>query len=117
MITQKTAADIWHCYREISASEKLLADMAKEKKNNRDDQHSPSLRDAFGRRRCLQLGVPSGEDGHRLFQVAEDLAESVIRAHIAKKRAELVETNERARIELDTPEAVAAAVPDSEGDE
>ena len=50
--------------------------------------------------RQLQLGIPSGEDSHRLLDVSPVLAESVIRAHIQNKRAELAEVNERARIEL-----------------
>ena len=103
MITQATAEAIWSCYREIAVAEKLLADMAEEAKRNHRDPHEPRLRDAFGRRRQLQLGVPSGENCHRLMDVSPMLAESIIRAHIAAKQAELVECNERARVELETP--------------
>lgn len=102
MITQKTAARIWDCYREIGAAEKLLEDMAEAAKQNRDEPFPERLQDAFGRRRPLQLGVPSGKDSHRIFNVAPNLAESVIRAHIANKKAELIEANEQARIEIDT---------------
>lgn len=102
MITQETAALIWNAYREIAAGEKLLADMAEEQRNFVSDPHSPTLRDAFGRRRHLQLGIPSGENSHRLLDVHPQLAESVIRAHIANKHAELAEANERARVELNT---------------
>ena len=100
MITQGTAARIWTCYREIAAAEKLLGDLESERKANRGDDHPPSLSDAFGRKRQLQLGVPSGEDGHRLFGVPVELAVSVIKAHIAAQRATLVEANEQAKIEL-----------------
>jgi hypothetical protein len=102
MITQQTASDIWQAYREIAASEKLLADMEEVRNAPFTDRekHAPTLKDAFGQRRHLQLGIPSGENGHRLFQVSPLLAESVIRSHIAEKKAELVEANERARIEL-----------------
>lgn len=102
LITQDTAAAIWEAYREIAAAEKLLADMATERNRpfNYDEKHAPTLKDAFGRRRNLQLGIPSGENGHRLFDVAPELAESVIRAHVAKQQAALAEANERARIEL-----------------
>ncbi|XVJ69911.1 MAG: hypothetical protein HEQ39_09815 [Rhizobacter sp.] len=103
MITQDTAVAIWHAYREIDAGEKLLADMAKERERQMADKHAPTLRDAFGHLRQLQLGIPSGENSHRLFQVSPVLAESVIRAHIQNKRTELVEANERARIELAEP--------------
>jgi hypothetical protein len=64
------------------------------------DKSAPTLKDAFGRRQHLQLGIPSGENSHRLFQVAPQLAESVIRAHIAKTEAELAEAQEQARLEL-----------------
>ncbi len=53
------------------------------------DKHAPSLRDCFGRRQHLELGIPCGENGHRLLKVDPSLAESVIRAHIANKEAEL----------------------------
>jgi hypothetical protein len=100
MIAQETAGRIWQAYREIEASEKLLNDMKEIRERDRIDKHSPTIRDAFGTRRQLQLGIPSGENGHRIFDVSPVLAESVIRAHIANKQAELKEANEQARIEL-----------------
>ena len=100
MITQETAARVWTCYREIAAAEKLLKDMAEAFDKWQNDKHAATLKDAFGVRRQLQLGVPSGENGHRIFDVDPLLAQSVIRAHIGKKQAELVEANEQARIEL-----------------
>lgn len=101
MITQKTAGRLWNCYREIHAAEKLLEDMAESERNYRDDVRAETLKDAFGRRQHLQLGVPTGESCHRLLDVAPELAKTVINAHIANKRAELAEANEQARIELD----------------
>lgn len=103
MITQETAALIWNAYREISAAEKLLTDMAERQKWTQD-KHAPTLKDAFGREQHLQLGIPSGENGHNLYRVSPVLAVSVIHAHIADKRRDLVEANERARIELTTGE-------------
>jgi len=100
MIQRETAARIWECYREIETAEKLLEDMAELKDRYRNDPHAQHLKDAFGRGRDLQLGIPSGENSHRLFKVAPRLAESIIYAHIASKKAELVEANEQARIEL-----------------
>lgn len=104
MITPETASAIWCAYREIAASEKLLADMADARENpfGEKDKYAPTLNDAFGRKRQLQMGIPSGENCHRIFDVNPELAESVIRAHIAKKTVELVEANERARIELNS---------------
>jgi len=100
MITRETAAAIWNAYREIETGEKLLEDMTREREKSGVDKHAPTLRDAFGRARQLQLGIPSGENAHRLLDVSPALAESVIRAHVANKRAELAEANERARVEL-----------------
>ena len=100
MITAETAARIWNCYREIRAAKKLLKDMAKATKEFDFDKYAPRLKDAFGRERQLQLGVPTGEGCHQLFEVHPELAESIIRAHIAAKRAALIEANESARVEL-----------------
>jgi len=104
MITQETAARIWNAHREIETGKKLLEDVAKEReKQGYDyDKHAPALRDAFGHRRHFQLGVPSGENGHRLFEVSPVLAESCIRAHIENKRRDLAEANEAAHIEMMT---------------
>lgn len=103
MITQETASLIWSAYREIEMGEKLLADMAEALKWEQD-KTQPTLKDVFGKRRNLQLGIPSGENAHRLFDVPYPLAGSVIRAHIAEQRKQLALANERARIELqDTP--------------
>lgn len=104
MITAETAARIWNCYREIDAAKKLIEDMNDSIKSDRDSPEAGSLHDAFGRRRHLQLGVPSGDNSHRLFSVEPKLALSVINAHIANKQAELVAANEQARIELDAKE-------------
>lgn len=102
MITKETAERIWIAYREIAASEKLLGDMKTEREKEYPvDTMAPTLDDAFGRRQHLQLGIPSGQNGHRLFYVSPLLADPVIRAHIAAKRAELAEANEQARLELD----------------
>lgn len=103
-ISQKTAARIWQCYREIQAAEHLLSDMDALKEQYPNDTYAQNLKDVFGRSRNLQLGIPSGENSHRLFDVAPSLAESVIRAHISNKHAELVEANEQARIELNLEE-------------
>jgi hypothetical protein len=104
MITQKTAERIWVAYREIAAGEQLLADTKETREREDLDEFAPTLKDAFGNRQHFQLGVPSGTNGHRLFYVSPQLAEPVIRAHIAAKRSELAEANEQARIEIDLSE-------------
>jgi hypothetical protein len=101
MITQETAARICECYREIEAAELLLKEMS-ETKPYEIERGQPTLKDAFGRRRHLELGIPSGDSSHRCYRVPPNLALSVLRAHIADKQRELVEANESARIELAT---------------
>lgn len=102
MITQETVATIWQAHREIAAGEKLLADMQDERTKPfyDGDKHAPTLKDAYGRRRHIEMGIPCGENAHRIYNVSPELAESVIRAHIAKQKVALVEANERARLEL-----------------
>lgn len=104
MISRETAYSILHAHQEIAAAEKLLADMA----DTLGQNTAPDIRDAFGhRQRGLQLGVPSGENGHRLFNVQWSLARPVIEAHIAQQRAALVALNEKARAEIDAPPTAA----------
>jgi len=101
MIAKETAARIWNCYREIETAHKLLEKMEVLKNKYPHDPTAQKLKDAFGRAQDLQLGVPSGENSHRLFSVSPELGKSVIESHIARKQAELVDANEQARIELD----------------
>lgn len=104
MITRETAARIWECYREIEVAEQLLKDMAETEEKYPPDPNAPRLKDAFGRRRHMQLGVPSGDNSRTLFNVPPQLARSVVRAHIEAKRAELAEANEQARLEVLQPQ-------------
>jgi hypothetical protein len=84
-ITKDTAARIAFAYSEIEAGEALLETIAK----GREQREAPDFRDAFGRRRNLQLGVPNSANGHRLLDVEYSLAEIIIKTHIEKKRAEI----------------------------
>ena len=99
-LTMETIGAVYHAMREIETGEKLLADIKEIRDRQVLDKYAPTLKDAFGERRHLQLGIPSGQSAHRLLDVSPVLAESVIRAHIENKRAELASANERARIEL-----------------
>lgn len=97
MITQKTAMDIALSYREVDTAEKLLAEI----EESLDWREAPDIRDAFGRRPDgLQLGVPSGNSGHRLFDVPWSLARPIIEAHIANHKARIAILSETARIEI-----------------
>lgn len=97
MITKQTAMEIALAYREVETAEKLLADL----KEARARHSAPDIRDAFGRlQNGLQLGVPSGENSHRLFNVPWTLAEPIIQAHIANQRAIIAALSEKASAEL-----------------
>lgn len=99
MLTKGTAAKIWGCYREIEAGEELLKDMEELKKRYPYDEYASKLKDAFGRGQDLQLGIPSGENSHRLIGVKPELAQAIIRAHIKEKMAKLAALNEIAFLE------------------
>jgi hypothetical protein len=96
MISSDTASKIAYAWREIETAEKLLEDVKAAL-----DKHSPTdIRDAFGRRQLgLQLGVPSGQNGHRLFDVPYSLAVPIIEAHMAHHRARVTALSEAAAAE------------------
>lgn len=97
IISKQTAMDIALAHREIETAEKLLTDVrdAMSKIGHRD------IRDAFGRiQHGLQLGVPSGNDGHRLFNVPYSLALPIIETHIAQQRAAIMVLTEKAKAEM-----------------
>jgi hypothetical protein len=100
MITNETATSIAYAYREIDTAEKLLAEITDTMRERRVGD-PPDIRDAFGRRQeGLQLGVPSGSNGHRLFNVPWSLAKPVIEAHIASQKAIVAALCDKARSEL-----------------
>lgn len=100
MITNETATSIAYAYREIETAEKLLAEIT-DTMRDRLRGEPPDIRDAFGRRQeGLQLGVPSGQNGHRLFNVPWSLARPVIEAHIASQKAIVRALCAKASIEL-----------------
>jgi hypothetical protein len=96
MISKTTAYEIWLAYDEIEKGRALAEKMRMSLKEGEPF----NLRDSFGRPRGLQLGVPTSETGHRLFDVAPALALAVIEAHIAGKQAELCVLSEKAKSEL-----------------
>lgn len=97
MIKSDTARAIALAYREIETAEKLLAEIIEALSRH----VAPDIRDAFGRQAGgLQLGVPSGDTSHRLFNVPWNLARPVIEAHIAQQKAVVSALSEKARIEL-----------------
>jgi len=97
MITQDTAYQIWIAYNEIEKGEKLLSEIKEQLSRYR----LPDLRDGFGQSQDLQLGIPSGQNGHRLFDVKPELAVCVITAHIGDKKAKLIALQTIAKQELE----------------
>ncbi len=88
MISKETATKIALEYREIETAEKLLAEV-RETVQQRGEV-TRDLRDVFGRMHdALELGVPSGDTGKRLFRVPYPLAAVVIEAHIAACKSNL----------------------------
>ena len=96
-IIKQTAHDIALSYREVETAQKLLSEI----EESISRREAPDIRDAFGRRHDgLQLGVPSGNNGHRLYDVPWSLAKPVIEAHIARQTAVIAALSEKARGEL-----------------
>lgn len=107
-ISKETATDIALAHREIEASEGLLKDIRDARKRH----EAPDIRDAFGRPQGgLQLGIPSGNNSQRLFQVQWSLAEPVIQAHIEAQRARLYILTEKARIEIHRSREAGSGAP------
>lgn len=95
MLSQKTSAALYNCHQQIINAGKLLDDTRKIV--NREEVE---LRDAFGRNvRSLELGVPSGSSGHRIFSVDFDLAAIIIEAQVEKYKVQLKALNELAKEE------------------
>lgn len=97
MISKQTAMDIAFAHREIDTARDLLKEIDKAKARYGE---APDVRDAFGRLQGgLQLGIPSGDSSHRLFNVPWPLAKVVIEAHIANQEQILKALNAKAAIE------------------
>jgi hypothetical protein len=96
IISKEVARRIWAAHQEIEAAGRLLDDLRRSLARGEE----PNPLDVFGRRRNYQLGVPSGENGHRLYDVEPTLAVYIIEAHIAAKQKDLAEACVIARIEL-----------------
>lgn len=92
MITKDTAMSIALAYREVETAETLLAQI----NDAMTRREAPDIRDAFGRHQDgLQLGVPSGSGGHRLFNVPWSMARPIIETHIAQQKAIIATLSEK----------------------
>lgn len=99
MITKETAVKIWNCHNEIESAQKIIDDMAKLLAEDKEKK-APTLHNAFGERVGLQLGIPSGNDSHRIFGVNAEMGTKIIFQHIEEKKRRLEELMAIARIEL-----------------
>lgn len=100
-ITQQTAGAIALAYREIETAEKLLSSMTEA----RQRRETPDIRDAFGRLQSgLQLGVPSGSNCHRLYDVPWSLVVPILETHIATQKAIVATLSVKAITEMQVRE-------------
>lgn len=100
LISKQTAMDIALAYREVETAEGLLAEITE----TMERRSGADIRDAFGRtQHGLQLGVPNGDNSHRLFGVPFTLARPVIEAHIATQRAAIAALTQKAHAEILAP--------------
>lgn len=99
MITKETCVKIWNTHNEIEKCHKLIADMSEIVKKDKE-KGTVHLSDAFGNKRGLQLGVPSRDNSHRIFDVNMDLSLKIIETHIKEQELRLVELMTIAKLEL-----------------
>lgn len=96
MISKETAVKIHNCHVQIENGKRLILDMKEALKKTGDAK----LDDAFGGRRDLELGVPSGSSGHRIFGVRFDLGVKIIKEHIKDQKKKLEKLKGVAELEL-----------------
>jgi hypothetical protein len=88
-IKDETLQAIWHARREVEQGTKMLEVLKEERERRSLDKSVPCLKDSFGRIRNFQLGIPSNETTTRIYDVSPELAEVIIKAHIAQKESDL----------------------------
>lgn len=93
MISMELAAKIWRCHQEIETATLLH----KEALDMIAKAEPPHWKDAFGRQQGLQLGIPSGDNSRRLFDVSPSASVAVLVDHIASKGKELRQLNKEAQ--------------------
>ncbi len=99
MITKETCVKIWHCHNEIEKAKKLIQDMAKVVKKD-TEKKMPELHNAFGDKKGLQLGIPSGDSSHTLYNVSPVLAVKMLEQHMIDQEKRLEELETIAKLEL-----------------
>lgn len=96
MITKETALKIYGCHREILETQKLINDLEKEFKGKKQNTSI----DLIKIYRRLNMDIPKGGNGGRLFDVNPVMAIKILKDHLLIKQNELKAANELARNEL-----------------
>lgn len=99
-ISMDTLERIYRAKRDIDAANSLIKLIDEHVAERKRDTSSRWIKDAFGRERQMELGVPMESGSLRCYSVAPELASVVLRAHVARQEALLAEANECARVEL-----------------
>jgi hypothetical protein len=99
MITKETCVKIFNCHNEIEKAENLIKEM-RDKLSQDKEKTIPTFENAFGEKRGLQLGVPSGHSSHWLYNVSFELSIKIIEDHIVANKKRLEELMAIAKIEL-----------------
>jgi hypothetical protein len=101
IISIETAMRIYNAHREIEAANNLQKEIDEANKwSTAREKGEPVHKDAFGRKRHLTLGIPAGNDSHRLLRVPPAMTPYIIKAHIAEQRKELEQACLLAEMEL-----------------
>lgn len=99
-ISKEVALKLAQAYDEIEVAENLRDHIVDCLKNRTE----PDIRDGFGKKQAgLQLGVPTGNSSHRLFDVPWEICEPIINAHIHEKKTLIELLNVEAQKELNAP--------------
>ena len=95
MIKQETCKEIWECYHEIEAGEKLLQELEELEQENKHLQWQERIDKKYAKLVYLEMKIPMKETGsYSVKKVSPALGKSVLRSHIALQQARLKELNE-----------------------
>lgn len=111
MITKETARQIYNCYSQMEAIEKLKKEMAdevqkvrerEEKRKQEKPFEEPIPENDFGRfGKGINLGVPNGfSSSWRIFNISPEVAISVMDAHLQQLQKEMETLRAIANVEM-----------------
>lgn len=94
VLSKELCVKIWSAWNEIKKGQKLIADANMQLGDHNEDE---TLYNAFGDRKGMELGVPSGSNSHSILGVSYDLAETIILQHIEDSKLRLLELNKEVK--------------------